>query len=241
MKNLTLIIVLIITNVLFAQTDSTQSKDEFRTLFSNNNGKTKVSGFGSFIIDFGNIENDFGLMVGGEGAVLFNQHIFVGMYGRGLATLPDYEFDNSSFGKVVNIERRAFMGHGGLLIGSNFMPKKPIHFGVNLRIGGGTVGLIYYYENYHYDPDFYFPEEQYEMIFAIAPEVFLEMNLASWFKVKLSAGYQYISEVTVDAPIYKDGKFVYDESGQIITEEVFSTSNYKTPLVSVGFIFGWFK
>lgn len=229
------------TNVLIAQTDSTQSNDDFKTLFNNKGGKTKISGFGSVNLDFGSIENNFGLMMGGEGAMLFNRKFYIGLYGRGLTTLPKYEFNNSSFNNIFNIERRGVMGHGGLLIGTIFMPEKPIHFGVSARIGGGAVGLIYYYEGYNYDPNLYYPENQHEAIFAFAPEAFVEMNLAAWFKIKVSAGYQYISDATVKSPLVENGRLVYDNNHQLVTEDVFTTKNYKTPLLSIGFLFGWFK
>jgi len=242
MKHLVLFIALLIASVLIAQTDNTTTTDnEFKTLFHNNGGKTKVSGFGSVNLDFGSVENNFGLMLGGEGALLLNQRFYIGFYGRGLTTLPKYELNRTFNNNIVNIERRGMLGHGGLLIGFIFMPEKPIHFGIDARIGGGAVGLVYYYESYYNDPDLYYPEDRMEAIFAFAPEAYLEMNFTSWFKVKLSAGYQYISNASVKAPIIENGKLVYDDNNKLVTEEVFNTTKYRTPTLSLGFVFGWFK
>ena len=223
-------------NILVAQTDSIQSSNEFKTLFSNNAEKTKISGFGSVNIDFGSIENNFGLMIGGEGAILLNRKFYIGFYGRGLATLPKYEFEEST-NNNFDVERRGVMGYGGLVIGTIFKPTKPIHFGLDLRIGGGTVGLIYSYEYYQHNPNLYYSENSHKSIFAFAPEGFVEMNIAAWFKIKFSASYQYISDASVTAPIVEDGKFVTDGNGHIVTEEVFTTQNYRTPEFSIGFVF----
>ncbi len=240
MKNLTLFLALIfITSIAVAQEDSLKSDNEFRTLFKGNGNKTKVSGFGSINLDFGSIENSFGLMMGGEGAVIFNRKFYFGIYGRGLTTLPNYNYDNSTSGKV-HIERRGMFGHGGLLVGYIFSPTNPIHFGVSTRIGGGALGLIYFYEGYDKYSDVYYPEDGHEPVFVFTPEANVEMNLTNWFKFRVSIGYQYVSDASVDAAVVEDGNLVF-ENGTIVKEEVMNSSNFNTPIVSLGFIFGWFK
>ena len=238
MKYLVLLIALITVNASIAQTDST-STDELRTLFSKKSGKTKVSGFGSVNLDFGNIENSFGLMLGGEGAVLLNKRFYIGFYGRGLTTMPNYAFDHS-FKNRLNIEQRGVLGHGGLLLGYIFNPNSPIHFGISTRIGGGAIGLVYYYNDFNQDPNLYYPDELHKSVFTFAPEANIEMNLTNWFKIKLGVGYQYISEASIEAPIIEDGKFVL-ENGEFVTEELINSKNYNTPTVTLGFVFGWFK
>ena len=239
MKTYFIIFTLIIAQISFAQQDTSKTDDEFKTIFQKKS-KVKVSGFGAVILDFGSIENDFSLLVGGEGAVLFNRKFYIGLYGRILSTLPRYEYINSNFGNRYNIQRMGSFEHGGLLLGYVFMPKKPIHFGISSKFGGGALGVMYYYNNYYNEPNLYLPEDTYEFVFVITPQIELEMNLTNWFKFRISAGYQYVSSATVDVPVLQDGALII-ENGEIVKEELINSKNYNTPVVSVGFIFGWFK
>ena len=240
MKYIALILVLVFVNIVNAQQDSTQSAQEYKTIFSKNGDDTKISGFGSLNLDFGSIDKTFGLMIGGEGALLIDTKFYVGIYGRGLATMPQYDY-NDNIKSVFNIQQRVAFGHGGLLIGYIINPTEPLHFGFSARIGGGATGLVYFYDDYNQQTHAKIPEGSYESIFAFAPEAFVEMNLTNWFKIKCSVGYQYISDVSVEAPMLKDGKFVSNGNNSYVMEEVYSTKNYKTPIVSLGFVFGWFK
>ena len=80
MNKISLLIAVIFTvNIAFGQTDSTKKEaDNFHTIFGNSGEKTKVSGFGALMMDFGSIENNFGLNMGLDGAVLINRSFFMG-------------------------------------------------------------------------------------------------------------------------------------------------------------------
>jgi len=241
---LLILFALLFMQISFAQQDTLQTNNEFQTIF-NKSSKTKISGFGAVNMDFGSIENNFAFILGGEGAVLLNRKLYIGLYGRALVTLPKYKFKNPDFGNRLNIQRRGILDHGGLLLGYVFMPTKPIHFGFSTRFGAGALGIVYSYEDYYYednynDPNLYFPEDSYEFVFVITPQLELEMNLTNWFKFRVSAGYQYVTNATVDVPIFQDGSIII-ENGKILKEELINSKNYRTPTFSAGFIFGWFK
>ncbi len=240
MKKIALIIISIFTiNMAFAQQGRTNdSGEELKTIFGKSGDKVKVSGFGAFNLDFGNIENNFGLMLGAEGAVLINRSFFVGFYGRGLTTLPFYTYSyySSAYGDNIELTQRGMFGHGGLLIGYVFTPTKPVHLGFSARIGGGGVTLIDDYSSSYYDPNYshkYYDYPYAAPLLVLSPQVDLEMNLTNWFKFRISAGYQYVNDASVNVNVM--------EGGKIIEKEVFNTSSYSTPTFSMGFVFGWFK
>ena len=240
MKKIFFIIAAVLTlNTVFAQqNDSTNTNDELKTIFGKSGDKVKVSGFGAFNMDFGSIENNFGLMMGGEGAVLINRSFFIGFYGRGLITMPTYTYTyyNPKFSKNMDVSQRAILGHGGLLIGYVFNPTKPIHMGFSARIGAGGIGLVDDYSENHYNSNssYYYHEYPYiAPLFVLSPQVDLEMNLTNWFKFRISAGYQYVTDASVSVSRIEDKK--------IVESELFNTSGYNTPTFSLGFVFGWFK
>jgi len=239
MKNIALLVLgLFIFTVSNAQEkDSLKSETEYHTLFGNKNGKTKVSGFGTFSMDFGNMNNDFGLMMGGEGAVLINRSIFIGFYGRGSATMPSfsYSYYSESLNKELSVNRKAAFGHGGLMFGAIFNPTKPIHFGFTIRIGGGGVSLINDYmkdmqSSHRYEYDDY---PYVAPLFVMHPQLDLEMNLTNWMKFRVSGGYQYVSSASL--------MYSTIENGSIVKKELFNTNIFSTPTLSLGFVFGWFK
>ena len=240
MKRIVIIIISIFTiNMAFAQQDKTNdSGDELRTIFGKSGDKVKVSGFGAFNMDFGNIENNFGLMLGGEGAVLLNRSFFVGLYGRGLTTLPFYTYSyySAGYGNNIELTQRGVFAHGGLLVGYVFNPTKPIHLGFSARIGGGGITLIDDYSSSYYDPSYshnYYDYPYAAPLLVLSPQVDLEMNLTNWFKFRVSAGYQYVNDASVNVNVM--------EGGKIVEKEVFNASSYSTPTFSMGFVFGWFK
>jgi hypothetical protein len=239
MKRVLLIIITFFAiNVTFAQQDnSNQNDDELKTIFGKSGDKVKVSGFGAFNMDFGSIENNFGLMLGGEGAVLINRSFFVGLYGRGLTTLPlyTYTYYSSNGAKNIEIMQRGAFGHGGLLIGYVFAPTKPIHLGISARIGAGGIGLIDDYSSSYYDPNhsYYYNYPYVAPLLVLSPQLDLEMNLTNWFKFRISAGYQYVTDATLNVQVLENGK--------LVEKELFNTSGYNTPTFSLGFVFGWFK
>ena len=239
MRNLYFIIALLfIINTSFAQqNDTSNNEDQYYTLFGSKTGKTKVSGFGTLTLDFNGINKDFGLMMGGEGAVLINRSFFVGFYGSALLTMPAYSYTYHSDVLLndVSVNRKAAFAHGGLMFGAVFNPTNPIHFGFTIRIGAGGVSLINDYmkdmqSNHRYDYDDY---PYVAPLFVMHPQLDLEMNFTNWMKFRISGGYQSVSSASL----------TYNEleNGQIVTRELLNTSMFSTPTVSMGFIFGWFK
>ncbi len=227
-KLVTLLFACLIANFAFGQ------EDDYKTLFGNSDGSTDVSGFGTVSLDFGSVNGDFALFMGGEGAVLFNKSFYVGLYGRGLTTMPTYNYSrySPSLGQNISYQQRAMFGHGGLLIGAILNPSQPFHLGFSTKIGMGGIGL---FDDFSHGSA---PSQSSEYLalsplFVFTPQVDLEINLTEWFKFRVSGGYQFVSNEILN----------YQQIGDngIIEKELLNSSDFSTPTFSLGFVFGWFK
>ena len=68
-----------------------------------------------------------------------------------------------------------------------------------------------------------------DQVFVLTPQLELEMNIASWFKINIGAGYRFVSGI--------DKKYT-NSSGE--TANYFKSSDFNTPQASLSFLFGSF-
>ena len=235
-----LIIVLFISTTIAQEKDTSATQSKYRTIFGKPGEKNKVSGLGTFTMDFMNIDKNFGIMMGSDMAVLIDNRIYFGFYGRGLTSIPTYQYSYyvDSLGTNVDIKRRMTFGHGGLIIGYIINPEDPIHFGFNTKFGVGSVTFIEEYDedNEYLNNDPYYYRDNIinlHSIYFFTPQVDFEMNLTYWFKFKMSVGYQFVSKKTINYNSLEDGV--------LVERTLFNTNKLNTPIISMGFVFGWFK
>lgn len=184
-------------------------------------GEYSFSGFGGFLLQFGNAEGSMAVYPGGGGALLINQKFFVGGYGLGLA--------NTSFHNNVEVEGvrydrlRTNFGHGGFWLGYINHSEKLIHFGVSAKIGWGELAL--------YDDRFDIDNLDYlakDAVFVMTPQIEAEMNITQWFKINLGVGYQWVSGVNDHTYTHTD-------------VQIFEDKDFSTPQLSLGLLFGGFS
>ncbi len=192
-----------------AFTVNAQNDDEPQYLFQS--GDTQVSGFGGVTVGFSSINDEFAVMTGGGGAVLLNQKYFFGGYGEGLSTSHNLD------PQVVTCPDKYTLsfGHGGFWMGYIHKPNKLIHFNINTRLGWGGISL--------YDRDYDIADIEHcdrDNVFVLLPQIEMEINLTSWMKFQLGAGYRFVTGISND--IYSDKMF-------------------NQPNVQLGFMFGNFS
>ncbi len=130
--------------------------------------------FGGPIVEIGNIVGETTGMVGGGGALILN-NMFIGGYGIGTKS-PDYVNDSKNY----NVHFR----HGGFWLGYTSKSYKAIHFYTSARIGWGKARLRDNDETVYSD-----------RIFALTPELGLELNLTSFFRLAITGGYRWINGI----------------------------------------------
>ncbi len=141
---------------------------------------TKIGAFGGPMMDFTTVGNDFGFMMGGGGALIFNRKFYFGGFGTGLTT---------GVQRVVDAEEMNLdMGYGGFMLGYLFRPNDAIHFGLSSRLGFGSAEL----RSLNTVP---FSQQRTirNSIFAAIPQAEIELNLTKFMRLNIGAGYRMVT------------------------------------------------
>lgn len=179
-----LILVLLFSLPVLAQDKEKKEENLFNSVSFNN-----VSGFGGFMMQFTEVNNEFGVFTGGGGGLLINQQFYFGGYGMGLASEHKYasEFDT--------LRNHLDFGHGGFWVGYINKPYKLVHWGISSKMGWGALSL---YEKNNYDNSI-----AKELVFVVSPQADMEVNFTKWFKLNTSIGYKLVAGI--------DKREIYDE------------------------------
>jgi len=215
--------------VVFSQ--KLQAQDDVQYLFDMNN--VKLTGFGNTNHEFSMIDGAFGVSTGGSGAFLFNYSFHIGLYSLSVLT-NHYREDiyPADYNPAVNPNQEPLFTsnqlkfeHGGLWLGYAHKPSKLLHWGANLKIGGGKISL------YDKDLDFSdFEEHHRDRIAAITPEFDVELNLARWCKMNVGVGYRFV--------LFVDDNTYVNNLGE--TKTLYQANKFSSPLASIKFMFGVF-
>ena len=167
----------------------------FSVIGQNNKPKTligndpeDISGFGGVLFSITTINGDLSTMTGGGGAVLFDNAFYVGGYGLGLTGNDVLEIDG--------VDYSTSFGHGGIWLGYNIRPSDLIHFGVDTKLGWGSITTKSVALTDGDDED---------NAFIFSPSGFVEANISYWFKVNAGVGFQ--KTIGVDSDFYGASDF----------------------------------
>ncbi len=165
MKNVLMICLLFGTLQLAAQQE---------TLFS----KARLKGvWGGPLIEWNNLGDNFTYSYGGGGGLVFS-NFFLGAYGLGST-----DFDRLIDGDDINLD----IAHGGLWLGYTYRPYKVVHPYASVRMGWGAVGIDDLDDIHHF--------RDIDRIFAVTPEIGLELNVTKFFHIAATAGYRWVDGV----------------------------------------------
>lgn len=179
MKSIKLIVFLFFILPAFAVAQDS----DFETLLGGR--KITLSVFGGPLFEFSSVHNNFGLSSGGGGGLIFNQTLFIGGYGLGLApvigrnvTLQNVDYENLEIS----------FGHGGFWFGYIHNFRKLVHFGGSAKFGWGNISLD--------DNRLQSPYRDNVLVFT--PQIEAEVNIARWLKINLGVGYRIVTGVNED-------------------------------------------
>lgn len=149
-------------------------------------GEVEHGGYGAPVVKFTQINNQFGLLVGGRGGWIINHSIALGIGGYGLAN--NISWDNTFFDYVP----RLMMGYGGFEIEVIINSDDVMHFTFHALIGSGAVNYMDddYFRTAHWDK-----WETSDVFFVAEPAFNVDMNITSFFRVGVGASYRFISGV----------------------------------------------
>jgi hypothetical protein len=138
-------------------------------------------GFGAPVVKFSSFADEFAVFAGGRGGWIINHTVVLGGGGYGLANAID-----SDGSGVRDIE----FGYGGLEIEYINRSEKLVHFTIYVLIGGGGLSGTAVSE---------------ESVFVLVPAANVELNLTTYFRVVLGAGYRWVTGV--ESPGFSSGDF----------------------------------
>ena len=175
-------------------------------------GDLSFGGFGGPNVELGFVDGEAEFYSGGSGAMIINGQFLVGGFGQRMVSdhiIDPYE--GFAIRPAVLSNRVTEINQGGLWLGYIFKPTKLVHFHSGLQMGAGEVDFYdEFIDSWQFDDDGFF---------ALRPYVGAEMNITSFFKINLSAGYQFINGLS--NPYLSDGEL-------------------SNPFLNLGFKFGYF-
>jgi hypothetical protein len=147
-----------------------------------------VGGYGGLDVAYTRMFGRDGVVVGGQGAVLINHRLALGIAGYGWSN--PLEGPNASNGDAQRFET----GYGGFTAHYSFyLDQLPVYLTVGALVGAGAIDLT---DQKHSDGFDGFDDKAGEDVFGIVqPDLAIHANLTRWMRVGLTASYRLTSGV----------------------------------------------
>ncbi|MFZ4705183.1 MAG: hypothetical protein ACOYMF_04150 [Bacteroidales bacterium] len=183
------------------------------------------NGFGGPLVSFSNMEGKFSIAPGAMGGIIINNKFFISAYGQSVVTSHPradlIETSNLTTYSAVD----ANMWQVGLWFGYIHKADEVIHWGVSSMIARGQLFLM------AKDPVTFQTRQIFnDRVYFITPKIFVEMNMATWMKVNVSAGFRFTGKV--------NGQYLNRFNKLSPT---FYKSDYDQPEFSLSLLFGGFR
>jgi hypothetical protein len=146
-------------------------------------GRTVFGGYGALVVSFTELNDDFGVLVGGRGGLIINHAFVIGGGGYGLANEVDV------IGTPPRDNSLLDFGYGGVLLGYVIGSRKLLHLSIHTLIGAGGACLRTGIYDVWYDDDAFFVAE---------PGVDLILNVTKHFRMGVGGSYRYVYGVDLD-------------------------------------------
>lgn len=193
MKNFSLVLILAtFTSFSFAQDIETFGKKDTSKTFI-------LGGYGEPFAGAGTLNDDWGIMVGVKGGMLFNRKFGFGPIAKVNIGLWEFQGNNLNFNDSANLE--LYMGSVGLFLEYHFKMQKKIHFSIPVNIMVGGVGInedLGGMEEFETKDEGFGKENSSRNevesggIFVVEPEINIDFNVAKFFIPNLKIGYRAV-------------------------------------------------
>ncbi|MFH1194701.1 MAG: hypothetical protein V1720_03245 [bacterium] len=174
MKKMIVLLLLILVSSISAQEETLLAE-----------GEVVHGGFGGPVVKFTQIYDNFGLLVGGRGGWIINHGFSIGGGGYGLVN--EINGNEMMNGKKMLLQ----FGYGGFEMEYIADWDKLVHFSITCLLGAGGVS----HRNDWDDPFEGGPDHKQDAFFILEPSANIELNIVSFFRLNLGAGYRFISGV----------------------------------------------
>jgi hypothetical protein len=188
MKQIVFISFLII--FIFSSHSVSYAQQQMRTLADSS---SPLGVYGSLDVRGTQLADGIGMLIGGRGGLIINNQFVIGAAGYGMPgtkMIRDFSPPNDPGPHYYT------GGYGGLYFGHIANPYNLVHFSANAFVGmGGLTYTDYNYEDYRYLNDR--PRRPSKMIFVFEPQVALNLNVTSFFKISLGVSYRIVPDASL--------------------------------------------
>lgn len=157
-------------------------------------GSTDVrfGAFGGTGVYYTDFMGDGTALMGGQGALLINKTMYLGVGGYCFGRRPDA---GAVYTDGAWRESRYEGAYAGLLMGAILYSDRVVHGMADVLIGGGGITrAINDWDEDEWDDDHDY-EQPTDGYFVIQPMGHVEVNLVRWMRVDLGAGYRFVTDV----------------------------------------------
>lgn len=156
---------------------------EVKTLSSNDGTKnTSYGAYGGPLIQVPNINNDWGILIGGKGGVVINRKFAFGGIGKALVSSNDFRGDDLNGDENASLSLS--YGVGGIFVEYLYDLESPIHFSIPVNFMGGGVSVE--------DATSEDLEMESSGIFVIEPGINFEFNVSKTFIPAINLSYRQV-------------------------------------------------
>lgn len=152
------------------------------TVFTNigySQSHNKLSAYGSLFVKSNKVLGDYQPMIGGMGAIVFNEKIAVGAYGNGM--VGSIDFKGSDLTNEGSNDLFLKMGYGGIFAEYFIISNQRLRLSVPVKLGYGAAGV--------YDDETYKRIEKSRLL-VLEPELNLDFRIGPNFAISAQAGYR---------------------------------------------------
>jgi hypothetical protein len=169
------------------ESPSSESAAPYRgpgTLLSKSGEKIAVGGYGGVTVLATDLEGQTAMLIGGEGAVLLDHRLVIGLGGYGLTSVVDAApFENGDRSLLM-------LGYGGPIMRYQFVGEGPLVLSIGALIGGGGFGFLREISSQDWEV-----EEEYttgQVFFVIEPSLQAHVHLTRWMRLGANLNYRAI-------------------------------------------------
>jgi hypothetical protein len=164
-----LILILFIPMFVFSQSKDVKSKSK------------TISAYGGPLINFTQVDKNWGLMIGGKGGILINKKFSSGGIGMGMVKNPVYNEDRISDETSTPLE--VSLGAGGMFLEYFLNFNIPVSLSIPINIMAGGVSLKDKFKD---------KEIESSSIFILEPGINMELKVSKHFIPTINVSYRQV-------------------------------------------------
>lgn len=157
--------------------------------------KKEIYGFGSPVIKFTNINNDFAILIGGRGGWIFGDRFMIGGGGYGLVSENYTNIEKADSRTSINF------GYVGFELEYILIQNDVFSFSINTLLGGGALSYTDYENVFQFET-----QRKSDAFIIIEPAAQIYFITSDWLSIGTGISYKILSKENIGNPYKNDVK-----------------------------------